>query len=91
VPTPLQDAHDRKGLGHGQGYLYPHNYPGHWVEQEYLPADLTGSSFYEPGKEGDEPDLAARWPRRQQTVSETTKDKGKRGEGRDDQEKDKAG
>src|SRR5512135_115907 len=34
VPAPLQDAHrDKKGLGHGEGYLYPHNFPGHWVEQ----------------------------------------------------------
>jgi len=62
VPTPLQDAHrDRRGLGHGQGYLYPHNFPGHWVDQEYLPADLAGASFFEPGTEGAEPDLAARW------------------------------
>jgi putative ATPase len=62
VPAPLQDAHrDRKGLGHGKGYLYPHDYPGHWVEQDYLPGDLTGASFYEPGTEGEEPDLAAYW------------------------------
>ena len=62
VPTPLQDAHrDRRGLGHGQGYLYPHDFPGHWVDQTYLPADLAGAKFYEPGTEGGEPDLAARW------------------------------
>ncbi len=62
VPTPLQDAHrDKQGLGHGQGYLYPHDFPGHWVNQEYLPADLKAASFYEPGSEGAEPDLAARW------------------------------
>ncbi|MGB8992483.1 MAG: replication-associated recombination protein A [Desulfobaccales bacterium] len=62
VPTPLQDAHrDKKGLGHGQEYLYPHDFPGHWVDQEYLPADLAGASFFEPGTEGAEPDLAARW------------------------------
>jgi putative ATPase len=62
VPTPLQDAHrDRKGLGHGQGYLYPHDFPGHWVDQTYLPADIKGASFYEPGPEGEEPELSARW------------------------------
>jgi putative ATPase len=62
VPTPLQDAHrDRRGLGHGQGYLYPHDFPGHWVDQGYLPAEVAGASFYEPGTEGAEPDLSARW------------------------------
>jgi putative ATPase len=66
VPKPLQDAHrDRQGLGHGQGYLYPHDFPGHWVDQTYLPAELRGVSFYEPGTEGEEPDLAARWRARQ--------------------------
>jgi putative ATPase len=64
VPAPLQDAHrDKKGLGHGQGYLYPHDFPGHWVDQAYLPAALDGASFYEPGTEGEEPELAARWRR----------------------------
>ncbi|MGO8762300.1 MAG: replication-associated recombination protein A [Desulfobaccales bacterium] len=62
VPAPLQDAHrDSKGLGHGQGYLYPHDFPGHWVDQAYLPAEVRGASFYEPGTEGEEPELAARW------------------------------
>jgi putative ATPase len=62
VPAPLQDAHrDQKGLGHGQGYLYPHDFPGHWVDQAYLPAELRGATFYEPGTEGEEPELAARW------------------------------
>ena len=60
VPPPLQDAHrDKKGLGHGQGYLYPHDFPGHWVDQSYLPAELDGANFYEPGTEGEEPELAA--------------------------------
>ena len=62
VPTPLQDAHrDRKGLGHGQGYLYPHDYPGHFVDQDYLPEELAGATFYEPGEEGAEPGLVRRW------------------------------
>jgi putative ATPase len=62
VPSPLQDTHrDRQALGHGQGYLYPHDFPGHYVEQQYLPEELTGTGFYEPGTEGEEPDLSARW------------------------------
>ncbi len=62
VPAPLQDAHrDKRALGHGQGYLYPHDFPGHYVEQAYLPEELAGASFYEPGAEGAEPGMAARW------------------------------
>jgi putative ATPase len=62
VPAPLQDTHrDRKSLGHGQGYLYPHDFPGHFVPQEYLPEELAGARFYEAGQEGVEPDLVARW------------------------------
>jgi len=36
-------------LGHGQGYKYPHDYPGGWVEQQYLPDELAGTVYYEPG------------------------------------------
>ncbi|MEW6659624.1 MAG: replication-associated recombination protein A [Thermodesulfobacteriota bacterium] len=62
VPGPLQDAHrDRQGLGHGQGYQYPHDFPGHYVPQDYLPKDLAGARFYEPGEEGAEPELVFRW------------------------------
>jgi len=67
VPTPLKDAHrDRKGLGHGEGYRYPHDFPGHWVEQDYLPEDVSGERFYEPGPEGREPELSARWRARRE-------------------------
>jgi putative ATPase len=78
VPTPLQDAHrDRRGLGHGQGYLYPHDFPGHWVDQTYLPAELRGASFYEPGTEGEEPDLAAQWrARRRQSPDDSGEEGG---------------
>jgi putative ATPase len=87
VPTPLQDAHrDRKGLGHGEGYLYPHNFPGHWVEQEYLPAEVAGARFYEPGTEGEEPGLAARWRQRRQPVPEKTEAAGKRESGEENKE-----
>jgi putative ATPase len=62
VPTHLQDAsRDKAALGHGRDYLYPHAYPGHWVEQAYLPEELSGKKFYAPGEEGAEPELAASW------------------------------
>ncbi len=62
VPAPLQDPHrDSRALGHGAGYLYPHDFPGHYVEQEYLPEELAGERFYEPGEEGEEPEMVARW------------------------------
>jgi putative ATPase len=61
VPTHLQDSHrDARALGHGRGYLYPHDFPGHYVPQAYLPEELAGERFYEAGTEGREPELAAR-------------------------------
>ena len=54
VPVHLQDAHypGAKGLGHGVGYKYAHDYPNHYVEQQYLPTEILGSRFYEPGDLG---------------------------------------
>ncbi len=50
VPVHLKDASypGAKKLGHGSGYLYPHNYPGHWVEQQYLPDEMVGTVYYRP-------------------------------------------
>ncbi|HEY9693970.1 MAG TPA: AAA family ATPase [Oculatellaceae cyanobacterium] len=46
VPTHLKDGNrDKKGFGHGAGYLYPHAYQDHWIEQQYLPASLQGQVF----------------------------------------------
>jgi putative ATPase len=62
VPAHLQDStRDGKAQGHGQGYQYPHDYPGHYVQQTYLPEELASERFYEPGEEGREKELAARW------------------------------
>ena len=53
VPNPLRDANrDKKEFGHGQGYLYPHAYRDHWVEQQYLPGSLQGQVFYQPSNQG---------------------------------------
>ncbi|MDX2242552.1 MAG: AAA family ATPase [Leptolyngbyaceae cyanobacterium bins.302] len=53
VPLSLRDANrDKKGFGHGAGYLYPHAYRDHWVEQQYLPASLQGQAFYQPSNQG---------------------------------------
>ena len=53
VPRHLQDSNrDAADMGHGDGYLYPHSFPGHWVAQQYLPDVLQGTVFYEPGAEG---------------------------------------
>lgn len=53
VPNPLKDANrDKKEFGHGQGYLYPHAYRDHWVEQQYLPTGLQGKVFYQPSNQG---------------------------------------
>ena len=53
VPNPLKDAsRDKKGFGHGAGYLYPHAYRDHWVAQQYLPSSLQGQVFYQPSAQG---------------------------------------
>ncbi len=50
VPRQLQNVHaDGTGFEREQGYLYPHSYPGHWVQQQYLPDLLQGSRYYTYG------------------------------------------
>ncbi|MNW34994.1 Replication-associated recombination protein A [compost metagenome] len=55
VPLHLRDTHYKGAvkLGH-EGYKYPHNYPGHYVKQEYLPSSLSGRTFYEATEQGNE-------------------------------------
>ena len=54
VPVHLQDSHYKGAgkLGHGQGYLYAHDYPNHYVKQQYLPDGMEGISFYHPTENG---------------------------------------
>jgi len=48
IPPYLQDAHYKASseLGRGVGYKYPHDYPGNWVEQQYLPDAIRDAEFY---------------------------------------------
>lgn len=49
-PRELQNVHaDGAGFEREQGYKYPHNYPGHWVRQQYLPDDLKNAHYYKYG------------------------------------------
>ena len=50
IPRHLQNVHaDTYTMEREQGYLYPHNYPNHWVKQQYLPDSLAGKTYYEYG------------------------------------------
>ena len=59
VPSHLQDAHYKgaQKLGHGTGYKYAHDYPHHYVEQQYLPDEIAGEKFYVPGENGHEREI----------------------------------
>ena len=67
VPNHLKDTtRDGKALGHGEGYRYPHEFPEHWVAQQYLPQRLQGKHWYEPGElgyEGTIRERLAKWRR----------------------------
>ena len=59
VPNHLKDAHYKSAgkLGHGNGYKYAHDYPNHYVEQQYLPDELVGRKFYGPSENGYEKNI----------------------------------
>lgn len=50
IPPSMRDAHysGSAKLGHGVDYKYPHDYPNHYVQQQYLPDELVGTRYYEP-------------------------------------------
>ena len=62
IPSYLQDAHYRghEKLGRGVGYRYPHDYPGNYVAQDYLPEALRGTVLYAPSDNGKEAEIKAR-------------------------------
>ncbi|MBS3752015.1 MAG: AAA family ATPase [Anaerolineales bacterium] len=70
VPSHLKDpSRDRKALGHGKGYEYPHSHPDHFLPQQYLPEELLGTYFYQPSEQGYEQevkDRLQRWRKAQQ-------------------------
>ncbi len=65
VPRHLRDAHysGASGLGHGDGYRYPHDDPSGWVEQQYRPPEVADQVYYTPSSHGAEPGRWERWMR----------------------------
>ena len=62
IPREMQNVHaDGTGFEREQGYKYPHNYPGHWVRQQYLPDALAGVTYYVPGNNKNEQAYQAYW------------------------------
>lgn len=59
VPVHLQDKHYKgaEKLGHGAGYLYPHDFPNHYVKQQYLPDGMEGREFYHISDQGYEKEI----------------------------------
>ena len=63
-PRELQNVHaDGAGFEREQGYKYPHNYPDHWVRQQYLPDALVGTKYYIPGDNKNEQAAVSYWAR----------------------------
>lgn len=62
IPRHLQNVHaDTYTMEREQGYLYPHNYPNHWVKQQYLPDSLAGKTYYKYGPNKLEQAAKAYW------------------------------
>jgi putative ATPase len=76
VPTHLRDAHypGAAALGHGKGYIYPHDVPTSVARQQYLPDALADTVYYEPGATGAERDIAARLARIRQIQRPSSSD-----------------
>ena len=62
VPRELQNVHaDSAGMEREQGYLYPHDFPRHWVQQQYLPDVLKDTKYYTFGDNKTEQAARAYW------------------------------
>ncbi len=75
IPAHLQDAHYKGAarLGHGVGYLYAHDYPNHYVKQQYLPYELSGKEFYHPSGNGYEVKIKEHMKRIKEEASNESK------------------
>jgi len=71
VPLHLRNAPTEllRQLGYGKGYRYPHDFPGHFVREQYLPDDVRDAHFYEPSDQGAEAETRARQQSRWQRGS----------------------
>lgn len=70
-PRHLQNVHaDGAGFEREQGYLYPHSYPGHWVEQQYLPDAIKDHVYYQYGPNKTEQAAKAYWDKIKSTTKE---------------------
>ena len=75
VPLHIRNAPTQlmEDLGYGKDYKYPHDYPGHFVEEEYLPENLKGRTYYYPTEQGFEREIKKRleyWRRRRSEKKE---------------------
>ena len=66
VPVHLRDTHYKgaERIGSGEGYLYPHDFPGHWVAQQYAPEEAKGMPYYTPSEQGFEREVRAQRAKR---------------------------
>ncbi|MGN0034719.1 MAG: hypothetical protein ACI364_03205, partial [Coriobacteriales bacterium] len=70
VPVHLRDTHyaGAEKIGSGMGYKYPHDFPGHYVKQQYAPLEARGMPYYTPSDQGQEEKLRQR--RRERGISD---------------------
>ncbi|HUF84002.1 MAG TPA: replication-associated recombination protein A [Acidimicrobiia bacterium] len=76
VPVHLRDSHypGARKLGHGEGYVYPHDAPAGWVPQEYRPDEVAGRTYYRPSAQGAEAGVGELLERRRSRVQDEQDD-----------------
>ena len=69
IPSSLRDSHyaGAAKLGHGQGYMYAHNYENNYVSQQYLPDNIKGTVYYKAGNNKNEISIASYWEKIKKT------------------------